>query len=137
MKKEDEVKKVEVKILKHVGSYIPGQIVALPEAMAEELCKVTKLNNGHGLVDHQKAVLMSDLENFARDLDLGKVDLSKITQHELQELGYKNVVKNAPDAALEAKLAQLSKPTEGDDIEALEEEQEAEESKKGKSKKEK
>lgn len=131
------MKKVKVKFLKFVGEYKAGDVVELDEALAEQLCKVSEMNDGHGVISHQKAILMSEVEKFEENLVLGKVDMSKISQHELKELGIKYREPTPKDPAFEAKLEALSKPAsdgfdEFNDSEGMEDPAKEKQKKKGK-----
>lgn len=115
------MKNVKIKFLKNVGPHAAGDIVEFPEDQANEICKSTMINDGNGLIPHQKAILISELEKFAEKMEAGAIDLSKISQHELKEMGFKHLVKSESDPALEAKLVQMSKPLK-DEFEEIDEE---------------
>lgn len=97
-------KKVKVKMLMHVLQWKPGDEVEVSQADAEVLCKKTTVDKGGVLVEIRKAMPMVE----ADELKSVKVDLSKITQHELEEMGRKNIVATPRDAAFERKLARMA-----------------------------
>ncbi len=100
---ESEAKPVKVKILMHVGPWKPGDEVEVHPTQAEHLCKPTVVDKGGVLVQQRKAMTLDEAEK-AKTV---KVDMSKITLPELQELGRKNIVATPKDDAFDRKLAKL------------------------------
>ena len=92
---------VKVKILKHVGSWTPGQVVDIEHAQAKELCKVSYVHNGVQALPTQKAILLEEAEALAA---LPK-DIEQLTRKEALELGVKNVV-----AGPEARAVEVEEP---------------------------
>lgn len=81
---------VEVKILKVVGPYLPGQVVQVDDEMAVHLA------------DGKKAMLLSDFEK----MESAQKDPSKLSVKEMADLNMKNIV--GPDQAFVAKAEELA-----------------------------
>lgn len=95
---------VRVKILKFVGEFVPGDVVDCSKDKAEHLCAKAKLSGGGDqLHDHVRAIKLSE----AKELESKEVDLRTLSQHELTELGKKNVVPTPSDKEFEAQLEKL------------------------------
>jgi hypothetical protein len=96
--------KVKVKILKFVGKYTPGQIVEVSEAEAESLCKTSVVNTGEGRTQvNQKAMLLS----VAEELDSMPIDIRKMSQKELADMGKRNIVPTPRDSIFEERVAKI------------------------------
>jgi hypothetical protein len=96
--------KVKVKILKFVGKYTPGQIVEVSESEAENLCKTSVVSTGEGKTQvNQKAMLLS----VAEELDSMPVDIRKMSQKELADMGKRNIVPTPRDAIFEERVAKI------------------------------
>jgi hypothetical protein len=115
MSKKETAKEVEsaeglvkVRILGFVGKWIPGEEIEVSEAQAEELCRETSYNDGHGIQKRRKAMYLNEAISF----DHREIDLSKISQHELTMLGRKNIVETPKDPELEAKFEKFSQVNE-------------------------
>lgn len=85
---------VKVKIMAHVGHYLPGQEVEVEEAIAQQLCASRKRSDGHGLIDHRCGMLLSEFEERKN----APVDKNGLTQGELTAMGLKNIVVTPPDS---------------------------------------
>lgn len=106
--KEQPVKKgfARVKILKFVGNHQPGDIIDVPQEMADVLCEPSTINLGDGKTDdHRKAILLSEAEA----MDSAPVDIRRLSSKELADLGKKNIVPTPRDSAFDARLAQMQK----------------------------
>lgn len=102
--------KVKVKILKFVGAWKPGDEVDMEEAQAAQLCKVVKLDTGGGdLVGYQKAMLVSD----AVKLKTRKVDMNKVTQKQMADMGRRNIVPTPIGDAFDKKVAKVVEAAKG------------------------
>lgn len=95
-------KMIKVKFMKWVGEYQPGQVVELPEELAKQMCEVKEVHDGHKLIPHQKAMLLSEVEKLKKM----PVDINKMTQKEMNELGLKNIV-HSPKTDKEYEAAYL------------------------------
>ena len=96
-------KKVKVKILKHVGAYVPDQIVEVTEEFAAHLCHVNVLTDGITESSFVRAMLLED----AQALDLESKTIENMTAAEAAQAGLKNVVGH--DAELAQAEAELKK----------------------------
>jgi hypothetical protein len=103
--------KVKVKLLRHVGEWAPGDVAEVSEALAKELCAVRTINDGPVPTKYSKAVRLDEVEKGEK-LVLTKAQIAKMTQHELTQLGKKNIVATPVDGAFEAQLAKMKKVAE-------------------------
>lgn len=103
-------KKVTVKILKHVGAYVPGQIIEVDESFAKHLCHVNELNDGLGnITKNVRAMLIGDAEKMEAEAK----NIENMTQAEAQAAGLSNV--QAPPAkSEEEQAAELAKQAEAE-----------------------
>ena len=81
-------KLVKVKILKHVGAFVPDQIVEVSEEFAKHLCHVNELTDGITTTRHVRAVMLSEVAG----LEAAANSIENLTASEAKELGLKNVV---------------------------------------------
>ena len=96
--------KVKVKFLKHVLNWKPGDVAEVEDEVAKQLCKKTKVDLGGGEFGvHRKALPLDEAEK----LQSVKLDVSKVTQHELEQHLQKNVVVTPLDPLFEAKLKKI------------------------------
>lgn len=96
-------KLVKVKMLRQVGPHAAGSEVEIPAEQAEELCKPSMQQVGHGTQNMQKAVKVEDFEKLKKD---GNVDISMMTQVEMNQQGLVNRIASPydthhPEVALE------------------------------------
>jgi hypothetical protein len=97
--------KVKVKILKHVGTYAPEQIVDVSEAEAEQLCAVSYTMYDKQKIENRRAIKMAELE----ELQKAPLDMEKLSQGELAAYGLKNIVETPKDEAFDHRVEQLKK----------------------------
>lgn len=91
----------KVRILKFVGKHQPGDVVELPDAQAHELCKESSVHDGHKVVKFRKAVLLEE----AMQMESRPVDLRKVTQKEMHDMGLKNIVPTPSDVGISRIIA--------------------------------
>lgn len=94
---------VKVVILMHVMNWIPGTTAEVTAEEAEALCKVNSKNDGHKVVQYQKAMRVEDFEKMKAQ----PVNKGGLTQGELTELGLKNTVATPTDPAFEKRLKNI------------------------------
>jgi hypothetical protein len=89
-------KKVKVKILKHVGAWVPGEVVEVDETLAKHLCHVNITDDGVTKLEHRRAMMLDEAES----LEEAAKDPANLTAAEASALGIKNVVGPDTEAAL-------------------------------------
>lgn len=87
----------KIKILKHVGAYIPGQIIEVEDEVAEQLLVVNHFHNGHGIVESRRAMLAEDFDNIK------ELEIEELTAGEAAALGKKNIVDSSASVKVEEK----------------------------------
>ncbi len=105
---------MKVQFLVHVLAWKPGDVAEVSDADGETLCKKTIVDKGGVLVEVRKAMPVEEVEK----MKTMKVDMSKVTQAELAEMGKKNIVPTPIDAAFEKKLAKLAAVSKDADMKA-------------------
>lgn len=105
-----DAKKVSVKILKHVGAWVPGQVVEVDEAMAKHLCHVNELTDGITSVKHVRAMLLED----ALAAEEAAKDIGGLTSAEAKAMGIKNVTDSSSVAPKLDPEAELKKQAEAE-----------------------
>lgn len=83
----------EIKVLKHVGIWEPGDVIEVEDHIAEHMCKETELWDGAKMVIHQKAMLLSDAE----ELENIPADVNQLTAKQMADLNLKNVVSSVDE----------------------------------------
>lgn len=101
-------KLVKIRFMRTVGEHVAGNEVEVSQEEADRLCTPTEVHNGHGLEQVYKAMKVSDIEEMEKQ----PVDMRKISQHELDMLGKKNVVATPVDPAYESRAAAIKQADE-------------------------
>lgn len=102
-------KTVKVRILKPVGTHKPGDDVDVTEEMAKQLCTPRKVSIGEGKFQHNILAMTHDDIDRLKAERIDSKGGEGLTQHELAEMGMKNVVETPLDPAFEAKLKSVPK----------------------------
>lgn len=98
-------KLVKVRILKPIGTHTPGQVIDVKPELAEQLCAVRKMNNGHGVVEVRNAITQEEFDAALK----APLDMNGLSQGDLAAMGVKNVVATPPDPAADEALAKRAK----------------------------
>jgi len=94
-----DAKKVKVKILRYVGTWTPGEIIEVSPEEAAVLCKPSEAHNGHEVEVIHKAMELDKIQK----LEALPVDISKLTQKDMDEMGLKNIVHTPLDESVASK----------------------------------
>lgn len=106
LKKAPAAGAVRVKILKFVGTFQPGDIVECDKEKAAHLCSKSKVSLGEGAHEMNIRAIMLD---EAKEMEAKAVDMKGLSQHEMAEMGKKNIIPTPKDPLFEQRLANLRK----------------------------
>lgn len=99
----EQVSMKKVKILKHVGSYVPDQIIEVDDDLAENLCSVGIFDDGITQVEFRRAIYVDQI------IDPKEIDLSNLTVDEARNLGRRNIVDSKEGEAIAEKKVRRPK----------------------------